>query len=134
MSELVQISVDVDTSEVDSMLEGLLERIAEGTAQAYTVTLSASVYYAGFVEYGHAVRSGWKVKGPVVGHVPPHPFLRPALHQYASQLAEALASGILDGSALDQLTAKAEEMKDYSRALAPVRTGALQSSIGVDVG
>ncbi|BDG59639.1 HK97-gp10 family putative phage morphogenesis protein [Caldinitratiruptor microaerophilus] len=49
-------------------------------------------FYGRFVEFGHAlVRGARKAEKKVVGHVPPHPFLRPALDEGAERAKQAIA-------------------------------------------
>lgn len=52
-------------------------------------------FYGLFVEMGHAlVRGSRKATKKVIGHVPPHPFLRPALDENKQQAKAAVAEEI----------------------------------------
>jgi len=51
-------------------------------------------YYAPWVEFGHALVRGKRKEKKVVGRVPPHPFLRPALDENRKQAREAVANEI----------------------------------------
>ena len=76
---------------------GRLQASISYTASETELIFTASAPYSKFVEFGHAVRSGWKVKGPVVGYAAPRPFMRPAFHAVMPQLLEDLAVAIAQG-------------------------------------
>src|ERR1017187_211039 len=65
-------------------------------------------YVAGWVEFGHAlVRGGRRKKGgSVVGHVPPHPFIRPAFDTAIEPAIQAF---------VDSLTAQLEAVTPAER-------------------
>ena len=128
------LRITVNAGDAIGVLEDLLEKV-EAMKGTHIITVGASIYYAKYVEYGHAVRSGWKVKGPVVGHVPPHPFLRPAADAIAAQVGDAIVEAFSSGDSVDDaLQTKQEDWEDLAKGYAPVRTGALRDSIYVDVG
>jgi phage gpG-like protein len=130
----VLISWTADTSDATGVLDNLLEKIAAIRGD-HSITVGATAPYARYVEYGHAVRSGWKIKGPVVGEVPPHPFLRPAADAIADQVADALTEAFNSGdSGDDALQSKQTDWKELAQSFAPVRTGRLRDSIYVTVG
>lgn len=54
-----------------------LERIGFNPASAIAAVDRKKAPHAHLVEYGHAIVKG----GKVVGHVPPHPFFRPAVDE-----------------------------------------------------
>jgi HK97 gp10 family phage protein len=74
---------------------GYLRSSISYNVSGMVATIIASASYAPYVEFGHAVRSGWKVKGPVVGHVPPHPFMRPALYSSIDGIQSALSDAVM---------------------------------------
>ena len=113
----VGAAVDMLQNGLDDLVEGLTEALDQAGADmvdaaqsmapvrtgflrdsihyevdGLTLVFEAAAPYAKFVEYGHAARSGWKVKGRVVGHVPPHPFMRPSFYEVLPQLQDALAA------------------------------------------
>lgn len=49
-------------------------------------------YYGLYVEFGHAVKFGRSAR--VVGHVPPHPFLRPALDENRRKVRAVIAGAL----------------------------------------
>ena len=57
--------------------------------------LGARADYAADIEFGHNVRSGWKIKGPLVGHVGAQPFIRPAADEGQPNLLSLIRNGIL---------------------------------------
>ena len=59
-----------------------------------TFTLENPVYYYPFVDAGHAVRSGWRVKGPVVGHVAARNMTQHAVQFVEGNLLDRLGSAI----------------------------------------
>jgi HK97 gp10 family phage protein len=62
---------------------------------------SKKAFYGQFVEKGHVLRK--KRKGPVIGHVPAYPFLRPAIEQNVHQAVEIMRKRIAEG--LDRIVA-----------------------------
>jgi len=76
---------------------GRLQASISYTASETELTFTASAPYSRYIEFGHAIRSGWKVKGPVVGYAAPRPFMRPAFHAVMPQLLEDLAVAIAQG-------------------------------------
>jgi hypothetical protein len=69
-------------------LQSTISLIAGG--QAWSFTLSATAPYAGFVEWGHAVRSGWRKKGNVVSHVPPVLYMTRAIELHSPEFAQEI--------------------------------------------
>jgi hypothetical protein len=71
---------------------GFLQSTISLTAggQAWSFTLSATASYAGFVEWGHAVRSGWQKKGDVVGHVPPVLYMTRAIELHSPEFPQEI--------------------------------------------
>ena len=62
---------------------GVTKGKTKGTIVTYHISPRKGGKYDGFygkwIEFGHIVREkGKSKKGKVIGHVPPHPFLRPA--------------------------------------------------------
>lgn len=63
---------------------------------------SKKAFYGQFVEKGHVLRK--KIKGPIIGHVPAYPFLRPAIEQNAERAVEVMRQRIAEG--LDRIVAE----------------------------
>lgn len=62
-------------------------RLQQGRAQ-FNVSFNKAQWYGKLVELGHALRR--KRRGKVIGHVPPHPFLRPALDTKAEEATKTV--------------------------------------------
>jgi hypothetical protein len=58
--------------------------------QVLSFTLSATAPYAGFVEWGHAIRSGWRKKGDVVGHVAPVLYMTRAIELHQTEFPQEI--------------------------------------------
>ncbi len=63
---------------------------------------SKRAFYGQFVEKGHVIRK--KRKGPIFGHVPGYPFMRPAIERNAQRAVEIMRQRIAEG--LDRIAAE----------------------------
>ena len=80
-----------------SMQDWILTEMVESTPDSATIIIGPSKksYWGIFVEFGHVLVAGTKKKGNrrIIGNVPPHPFMRPAL----DESREAINAAIIDG-------------------------------------
>ena len=81
-----------------SMQDHIVTQLTESTPESATMLIGPDkkAFWGLFVEFGHAQVVGTKKKGNrrVIGHVPPHPFLRPALDENVDKITEAIIDGI----------------------------------------
>jgi HK97 gp10 family phage protein len=81
-----------------SMQDHIVTQMTESTPDSATILIGPSKksFWGLFVEFGHALVIGSKKKGnrKVIGHVPPHPFMRPALDENIDKVNAAIMDGI----------------------------------------
>ena len=79
-----------------SMQDHITTELIESTPDFVRVRIGPDkkAFWGLFVEFGHALVRGKGKNKAVVGHVPPHPFLRPALEENSDEIIKAIQKSI----------------------------------------
>lgn len=72
-------------------IRAVVGRLQAGRVQV-NISYGKDAWYGGLVELGHALRR--KRRGKEYGHVPPKPYLRPALDGKAEEAKDAVAASL----------------------------------------
>jgi len=111
---MVQMQLRIEMDSASPMLVRIRQNVMDSAR--VSMRFGASAPYASYVEFGTR-RMGARA------------FILPAYRALIDDLDEAYMGGVMMGNALGRVDRVGSQMEQLAKALCPVRTGFLQSSI-----